>query len=372
LLSSFFLATSFWHVNFSRIGFRGILVPFVLVFAFYFLFRAFQTKRVSDFIFSGIFLGAGFYTYISFRFIILLLPIVLLFWWLIYNKQNLQKKFYKFTIYILTFTILTALPLGIYFLQNPQDFVGRATPISIFATENPVKEFGKSLVLHLGMFNFSGDFNWRHNFAGSPMLFWPIGILFLVGFFLSIREIAKKKRLAIGYWLLVSWFFVMLLPGILTYEGIPHALRSIGVIPVVYILAGLGGWEVYQWLNKNVKNKKLLLFAALLFLFTVGFLQFDKYFIKWASHPEVEGAFAKDYVEIGNYLNSLPPETPKYVIVKVPGVPVPYPDGIPMPAQTVMFVENTKYGYPQSTYLLPEDLNKIKIEEEAVIVKMHE
>src|SRR3989338_7450549 len=28
LLSSFFLAVSFWHINFSRIGFRAIMVPF--------------------------------------------------------------------------------------------------------------------------------------------------------------------------------------------------------------------------------------------------------------------------------------------------------------------------------------------------------
>ena len=42
LLSSFFLATSFWHINFSRIGFRAILVPFILVFSFYFLFHGFR------------------------------------------------------------------------------------------------------------------------------------------------------------------------------------------------------------------------------------------------------------------------------------------------------------------------------------------
>ncbi len=46
LLSAFFLAVSFWHVNFSRIGFRAILVPFILVFGFYFLLKSFS-KNVS-------------------------------------------------------------------------------------------------------------------------------------------------------------------------------------------------------------------------------------------------------------------------------------------------------------------------------------
>ena len=378
LLASFFLAISFWHVNFSRIGFRAILLPFILVFAFYFLFRGFRTQKLPNFIISGIFFGLGFYTYISYRFIVLLLPLILICWWLIYKKQNLQKQFLYSIFYILISIFIVALPIGFYFLQNPQDFISRATGISIFATENPIKEFGKSLILHLGMFNFYGDPNWRHNFAGSPMLLWPVGILFLIGLFYSLYRLYKSakipslhsSRIFSIFGFLISWFFIMLLPGILTYEGIPHALRVIGVIPVVYIFAGLGGWKVYQWLDKNVKGKKLLLFAVLFFLFTVGFLQFDKYFIKWANRPEVADAFSRDYVQIGNYLNSLPSEIPKYVIVNVSGVPASYPDGIPMPAQTIMFIESIKYGQPQATYLLPENLDQIKIEENAVAVKM--
>ena len=54
LLSSFFLAISFWHINFSRIDFRAIMTPFVLVFSFYFLFKAFRTKSLLHFILSGL------------------------------------------------------------------------------------------------------------------------------------------------------------------------------------------------------------------------------------------------------------------------------------------------------------------------------
>ena len=193
LISSFFLAVSFWHINFSRIGFRAILLPFILVFAFYFLFRGFRTQKLYNFIISGFFFGLGFYTYIPYRFIILLLPLILICWWFIYQKQNLRKIFMLNTLYLIL-AIIVALPIGIYFLQNPQDFIGRAAPISIFSTENPIKEFGKSLILHLGMFNFYGDPNWRHNFAGSPMLFWPIGILFLIGFAFSLREIINFRK----------------------------------------------------------------------------------------------------------------------------------------------------------------------------------
>jgi len=370
LLSSFFLAISFWHTNFSRIGFRAILLPFILVFSFYFLFKGFREKKILNFIISGILFGLGFYTYTSYRFIVLLLPLILFCWWLIYKKQNLQKKFLLFTSYLLLFTLILALPIGIYFLKNPQDFIGRAAPISIFAAENPIKEFGKSLILHLGMFNFRGDSNWRHNFSGAPELFWPVGILFLIGIIFSIKEFIfslrnKSCSLFIVHCSLISWFFIMLLPGILTYEGIPHALRTIGVIPVVYIFAGFGGWKIYQWFDKNTKRKRLVFTAIFLFLLMTGVVEFDKYFNKWGRHPEVRNAFSADYVEIGNYLNSLPNETQKYVIVNELGVPL---YGISIPAQTPIFIETTKFGQPRSTYLAAENLDQIRIDHKKTVI----
>ena len=42
LFTAFFLATSFWHINFSRIGFRAIMAPFFIVWGLYFLFRFYK------------------------------------------------------------------------------------------------------------------------------------------------------------------------------------------------------------------------------------------------------------------------------------------------------------------------------------------
>lgn len=165
----------------------------------------------------------------------------------------------------------------------------------------------------------------------------------------------------------------MLLPGILTHEGIPHALRIIGVIPVVYIFAGLGSYWLFEKLKIFYKTKKQIIAFCLLisvFFFTLGYASFNKYFFQWAKTPEVEGAFSKNYLEIGNYLNSLPDNIQKYVIVNQPGVPVPWPDGLPMPCQTLMFIEKTKFGNLRAAYLLPEDLNQIKIDKEAIIIPM--
>lgn len=369
LLSMFFLATSFWHLNFSRFGFRAIMVPFCLVFSFYFLARALKTQKLLNFILSGAFFGLGFHTYISFRMAILILIVPIFFacknfykdwkdsknFWGTYIKKN----YFKMDIWLLAI-FLVALPIGIYFLQNPQDFLSRASGVSVFAQQNPITAFFESAIRHLGMFNFHGDYNWRHNLAGSPMLPWPLGILFLVGFIVSLKEIImsiKNKNAGekSNYWLIVVWFFVMLLPGVLTYEGVPHALRVIGVIPPVYIFSGIGAFWAFEKSKPFFTNKKLYLVLSILLVLSIGYRDVHKYFIDWAKNPETVNAFSQYFVDIGNYLNTVPDDVKKYVIKNEE-------------TQTPIFLERAKYGEIRSLYIEEELLTKLAPLNNSVIV----
>ncbi len=58
-------------------------------------------------------------------------------------------------------------------------------------------------------------------------------------------------------------------------------------------------------------------------------------------------------------MNTLSSETEKFVIVNQPGVPVPYPEGIPVSAQTTMFIERTEFEKPRASYIIPNDIGKI-------------
>jgi 4-amino-4-deoxy-L-arabinose transferase-like glycosyltransferase len=375
LLSSFFLAISFWHVNFSRIGFRAILVPFLLVFSFYFLIKGFRKQSKNSLILSGFIFGLGLYTYTVFRLAALLLGTILLLFYVLYKKENLRKNFLKDASYILLAILIITIPIGIYYLNNPENFLGRTGQVSVFAQENPIKAFIQSMLVHLASFNFYGDANWRHNFSGNPQLSLLVGILFLIGIFLSFRELIsslkqKSYSLSIIHLILISWLLIMTIPAALTYEGIPHALRTIGTIPVIYIFAALGACQTYNWLKSKISDKKLLTVVCLLFLSFLISSQLQKYFITWANHPETKNAFSYDYLKIGNYLNSLPEQTQKIVVVNASGVSVPYPDGLPMPAQSIIFIENAEYGKTRSFYILEKDLNNIIIKEPAVIIPM--
>ncbi|MEK7537327.1 MAG: glycosyltransferase family 39 protein [Patescibacteria group bacterium] len=364
-IASFYLAVSFWHVVFSRIGFRAIMVPFLMVWGFYFLWQGLKDFKFKSFALSGLIFGLGFHTYIAFRFVPFIVILVLLnYWWSIkrdyghHQYLELRNEFLRrFALFFLV-AFFAALPILNYFWQNPDDFIGRGGQVSIFEAEEPIKEFFKSLGLTLASFNFTGDQNFRHNFSGSPLLFWLVGAFFIVGLLKSFSKCLKKWREhghpAALHVLLLSWFFIMLLPSALTREGIPHALRSIGVLPVVMILAAEGTWWFFKTLihwyrekdihplespYKKEKEARLFVGAALILLLaSISFAEYDKYFNKWAKRPEVQDAFSADFARTGKQINQLAKEVPKYIVINTDGVLV---DGIPMPAQTVMFITQT-------------------------------
>ena len=244
LLSSFFLAVSFWHINFSRIGFRAIMLPCLAAFGMYWLVKALRTGKTSSALASGITTGLGFSTYIGFRFMpfVLGVPILLALaaWW----RQKQAEHCAPCIIALFLFAALVSgLPLGLYFLEHPADFTGRAGQVSIFSAESPLYELAKSNLLTFGMLFVRGDCNPRHNLGCKPQLFWPVGIFFLVGLAVTLRGLFRKPLSPAPY-TLIAWFSFMTLPATLTREGLPHALRAIGMLPPIMILAAIGGIAV--------------------------------------------------------------------------------------------------------------------------------
>ncbi len=370
-ISSFLLAVSFWHVNFSRILFRAVLAPFSLTFTFYFLIRGFRKEKPIDFILAGIFYGAGFHSYISYRLSVLIFPF--LFWWEAKRrKEKLERKLILKIFLFLTATFLTALPIGIYFLQNPEHFLSRAGGVSIFNSPQPLWSFLKSLGAHLAMFNVVGDPNWRHNIAGRPVLFWPTGILFLTGVFYSFKHFnrppLKKEAYPANHKILLIGWLIMLIPGILTFEGIPHSLRTICSLPFVFLLAGAGfNYLRHFSLNKKIKKSILTALLFLLIFFLTG-SSFFRYFKLWGAKEEVKESFTSTYVKIGEHLNSEPDSVQKYVIVNRPGDPY---YGLSIAAQTPELMERIKYSEPRAEYIPASKIREIKTSQETIFLPLY-
>jgi hypothetical protein len=117
------------------------------------------------------------------------------------------------------------------------------------------------------------------------------------------------------YVFFLAWFFIMLAPEFLTAEGNPHALRSIGTLPVVFLFAGI----TFDFLLKIAEKhgplfRKTFLGLVIFTLIIIGLFNGIKYHYFWANQEKVGFSFNKNLTDIQKNIKTLPKEQEKFVI----------------------------------------------------------
>jgi 4-amino-4-deoxy-L-arabinose transferase-like glycosyltransferase len=329
LFAAYLIAFSFWSINFSRISFRAIMVPFILTFSFYFLLRAIRTKSFWQFAVSGFIFGIGFHTYIAFR--IAPAIIIIAFLGLLITKKHLFHNYWKQAAIFMIFMLISAAPIIWTFYTHPEFLESRSASISILSPEvnqgHLLKIAARSFGLSLVKYNFWGDQNWRHNYPPYPILNPIVGVSFLIGliyliakFFhllwLRIRHDVRDQKL-FTYAFLLVWFFSMLAPEFLTAEGNPHALRSIGTLPVVFIIATIPILWILGKTDTFSQASKTFFFSFIISLLAfVGIFDIVKYHYFWANNPIQYQSFESNLMLMANFIKELPAEKNKVVIAE--------------------------------------------------------
>ncbi|HEM62629.1 MAG TPA: hypothetical protein ENO24_10090, partial [Chloroflexi bacterium] len=247
MLSAFFLATSYWHVIYSRAGLEVATLPLFSSALAYFLWRGIRTGRRWTFIVSGLILGASLYSYRGARF----LPILhALFFggWAIASREFRRRHLTNLLLAALT-AVLVCAPLGVYAIAHPDVFFAREMHVSIFNPDwgrgPPVQALGYSVAKTLGMFNFGGDPEFARNPGGRPVLDPISSLCFFAGLAVAMSRWRRPR------WLFVlSWFFIMALPGAFAAEVLPHFHRGIGALPPLCLLVGVGA----AWIKERVQK----------------------------------------------------------------------------------------------------------------------
>lgn len=408
-LAAFFMATGFWHVNFSRIGFRAIMAPLFAVWSLYYLYKGIETNRLSNWALSGVLLGLGFHTYIAFRLMPLVVVATLIaYWWglrRVFSHQKYQdtrRQLLGGATLMVALCIAVTLPLVVYFVQNPGDLTGRTTQVSVFTAEEPLKALGTNIAKTFAMFTVSGDYNWRHNMSGDPILLWPLGLFFALGLGRLLWKVghalATRGHPTTVHTLLLAWMAFGIVPEVVSNEGIPHALRALPIAPAVYTTIAVGlHWIIVlmeRWFMSHdgrmicipafmipgshgharcySRSTFLVTVAVVVFALSTGAVEAYRYFAIWAPHPETQGAFDARSVELARTLNAMPPATFKYIVVNAQGTLV---RGVPMPTQTLMYLTDTFSARQQEEknirYLTPEEFATRKYKAGSFIVQLN-
>ncbi len=302
-LTALGLATSYWHVSYSRIGYRLITLPLLETVCFYFLWRALNVGRRRDFVLAGFFLGLSMYTYLSSRFLSFVLLFFFLGQWLLAGSEAaLLRKQFRLLILCVLVALLVFAPLGGHFLLHPEDFTLRAGQVSIL---NPIVNqgsvlgaLGRNVVGALAAFGLRGDSSWEAGLPGRPVLDPALAVCFWAGLLICLMQIRRPAHL-----FCLAWWAIMLLPSVLSSFGPLSCRKAIGALPVVYVFPALSlavVWDAARPLLAKVRLPARLVLPVLVaapFCLTLWATCHD-YFQVWAASEAPYHAFDGHAVDL--------------------------------------------------------------------------
>lgn len=305
LLTSFLLAISPWHIQFSRIAFESNVGLAFNVFAA--LFFLWGLRKPWLLILSSLFASVNLYAYQSEKVFtpLLLTALIILF------RKELFLLPKKYIVIAAMLGFFVSMPIAHYTLTN-REALSRAKDVSILANTTPfLQENVQRLIRDRERHDYLGlildnrrvtylktitasylshfDLNWlfikgdiaRHHAPNMGLLYlWELPFLMIGIYMLVFGTFDKRAKLVI-----FLWFLIAPIPASIT-SGVPHAVRTLNFLPTFQIFTAIGALTVFQSIsNINYEITKIhikYLISALYFLFFIfNFLYFlNQYFVQ--------------------------------------------------------------------------------------------
>ncbi len=292
-IAAFWLATSYWHVNLSRLGFRVVLLPLVTTLCVLCLARALRTGSRMGIIGSGFFLGLSLYTYNSARiFPLAFVAIVAGIWFGCRIKWGISpSRLIAVVVSSVAISVVVASPLLVYFARHPGQILQRGDQVFLGSDEDPrvwleklrPRELPENVAVTLGAFGIRGDSQVRHNLPDRPVFDPVTFILFCAGIAFALHPRTRSSGTAS-----LAWLLIMCIPGAITTSP-PHFLRISGALPPAMILVGTGATYLLEHVSARSRPWYILGLILLAF-FTVMNTTRD-YFFEWTRLPDRPTSF---------------------------------------------------------------------------------
>ena len=317
LIAALYLATSYWHVHFSRFGIRGVFTPFLGALAFAAFWRAVNRHSHAWFAVSGACLGLALHFYTASRFFPFFLGGFLLLQGLVAvlagrrQKAILLQHFHGIVL-LFAVAVLVFAPLGIYFLQHPGAFTQRAGVVTALGEESPLQLMGRAAVANVLQFFVPGrgDVEQFYNLPGRAVFDPLTAFLALLG----LGVLAWRWRQDSALFLLL-WFPALLLPSFLATDRWPTLPRVLGTTPGVYFFPATGlvaaalfllraGWKGHAPLRRAAEIAAVVLLVVAPGIHALR--TYRDYFLFWGPSAQTFDAFEGDMAAAWDWLAGHP------------------------------------------------------------------
>jgi 4-amino-4-deoxy-L-arabinose transferase-like glycosyltransferase len=336
LLSSFLLAISPWHIQFSRIAFEANVGVALNAFGILFFLKAFKKPWFLSL--SALMFGLSLHIYQSEKVFVPLLIAVLIF---SFRKEFFSIKRKHIYMSLITFIVIS-LPLVFFILTN-SDALSRAKTVSIFSnssiiqanTEKLVRDRANNDILGLVLDNRRVEFvkyvvggylshldlNWlfvvgdiaRHHAPGMGLMYLVELPFLLIGIYMLIfGNFSKAVKI-----FMALWFLTVPVPASITND-VPHAVRTINFLPILQILTAIGILSSLGWIF-NLKYRLLRIrvgYLMLIPIFVFSILNLSYYLNQYFVQQNYFHAryWQYGYEKMVNYVASVQKDYKKVII----------------------------------------------------------
>jgi len=284
LLTALLLALSPWHTQISRVAYEANLALFLVLVGVWAFLKALESPKVKTLLFllSGISFVLTLYTFNSNR---VFTPLLVLVLGLIYFKEIINKQ--TKNIQPLALAVIISAIIAIPVLQHmfSQEGQLRYKEVNIFSNPEIVQlsneriaragdtwwanllnnrrllfaqEWLDGYFRHFsGKFLFiSGDINPRFSLQDVGQLYLIELPFLLIGIYLMLSRPNKQ------YALILLWLLIAPIPAAFARE-VPHALRSLNILPTFQIIISLGViYAIYKLKNSPSKAHNIFALSA--------------------------------------------------------------------------------------------------------------
>ncbi len=301
LLSSFLLAISPWHIQFSRVAFETNLGLFLNILGALLFIKAF--KKPYFLIFSAFVFALNLYAYQSEK---VFTPLFVIALCIIFFKPllKLPKKTLATSIIV---GIIVSLPIVLY-IATDKSALSRAAGVSIFNEQSDAsRKNALRLLQDKNTNNILGEIldNRRVYFAkkiaGNYLSHWNLDWLFITGdigrhhapgmgiiylwdlpfILIGISGLLFGKEDKKTKWLIFSWFLLAPVPASIT-TGVPHAVRTLNFLPTFQIFSAIGIINVFKFLKQKKKIIFYTSFGLILAFVIFNFIYYlNQYFVQY-------------------------------------------------------------------------------------------
>ncbi|MBX3026387.1 NHL repeat-containing protein [bacterium] len=299
LLGLALLAVCGWHVLFSRVGWRMIMVPPFAMAALLGLWAGLAGRRWG-WLLAGAAAAGAIYTYDAGRMVPVMIA-ALLGLAALATPRRWRHHLFGALVALFTFLLVGA-PMLHYAATHPQQFFGRAANLAGSSGEGVLATIGDALL----MFNYRGNGN--DFFVDEPLLEPLLAALFGFGALVTLsRWRGGAERFLLG------GFALALLPGIL---AVPNGNRCIIALPFVILFAAIGLAALLDLCAALLPPAAARGAAAALTLAVIGIAGIETYREFLGPAPRRIIGFSPEATAAGEYLRGFGERYSRYVVAE--------------------------------------------------------